>query len=77
MLRILDPHTTYFNVDQYNELMIHTEGKFGGLGIQIAIRNKVLTVMTPIGGTPASRAGLHRRPDHHHRRQIHAGHYHR
>lgn len=58
MLQILDPHTSYFEAKQYEELKIHTEGKFGGLGIQISIRDKVLTVMTPITGTPASRAGI-------------------
>lgn len=58
MMRILDPHTTYFEPKQYEELKIHTDGKFGGLGIQISIRDKVLTVMTPINGTPASRAGI-------------------
>ncbi|MBD3346948.1 MAG: PDZ domain-containing protein [Chitinivibrionales bacterium] len=58
MLTILDPHTTYFEKKQYDELRIHTEGKFGGLGIQISIRDNVLTVMTPISGTPASRAGI-------------------
>ncbi|HLV33426.1 MAG TPA: PDZ domain-containing protein, partial [Chitinispirillaceae bacterium] len=58
MLETLDPHTSYFEAKQYEELKIHTEGKFGGLGIQISIRDKVLTVMTPIAGTPASRAGI-------------------
>lgn len=58
MLKILDPHTSYFEAKQYEELKIHTEGKFGGLGIQISIRDKVLTVMTPISGTPASRSGI-------------------
>jgi len=58
MLDILDPHTTYFEKKQYEELRIHTKGKFGGLGIVISIRDKVLTVMTPIAGTPASRAGI-------------------
>lgn len=58
MLSILDPHTSYFQEKQYEELRIHTEGEFGGLGIQIAIRDKILTVMTPISGTPASRAGI-------------------
>jgi carboxyl-terminal processing protease len=58
MLQILDPHTTYFEQKQYDELLIHTEGKFGGLGIQISIRDKALTVMTPIAGTPAARAGI-------------------
>ncbi len=58
MIGILDPHTSYFREKQYEELRIQTEGEFGGLGIQIAIRDKVLTVMTPISGTPASRAGI-------------------
>jgi carboxyl-terminal processing protease len=58
MLSILDPHSTYFQKKQYEELIIQTEGKFGGLGIQISIRDKVLTVMTPIPGTPAERAGI-------------------
>lgn len=58
MLEILDPHTTYFEPKEFDDLMVHTEGKFGGLGIQISIQDKVLTVMTPIPGTPAERAGL-------------------
>ncbi|MBN1130236.1 MAG: S41 family peptidase [Chitinispirillaceae bacterium] len=58
MLRMLDPHTTYMNEKEYSELKIHLQGRFGGLGIQIAIRDKVLSVMTPITGTPASRAGI-------------------
>ena len=58
MLKTLDPHTTYFEKKQYEELMIHTEGKFGGLGIQISSRDNFIVVMTPISGTPASRAGI-------------------
>ncbi len=58
MLSILDPHTAFFKPKGFDELRIHTEGKFGGLGIQIAIQEKVLTVMTPIPGTPAERAGI-------------------
>ena len=58
MLSILDPHTNYMEKKQYNELMIKMDAQFGGLGIQIAIRDKVLTVMTPIQGTPADRAGI-------------------
>ena len=57
MLSILDPHTTYMEKKQYNELMIKMDAQFGGLGIQIAIRDKVLTVMTPIQGTPARQGG--------------------
>jgi len=58
MLSILDPHTNYMEKKSYNELMVKMDAQFGGLGIQIAIRDKVLTVMTPIQGTPADRAGI-------------------
>ncbi|MDR0330768.1 MAG: S41 family peptidase [Chitinispirillales bacterium] len=58
MTQILDPHTSYFEAKEYEDLRMQTEGKFGGLGIQISIRDKVLTVMTPISGTPAHRAGI-------------------
>jgi carboxyl-terminal processing protease len=57
-IEILDPHTTFFEPKDYDELMVHTQGEFGGLGIQIALRDKILTVMTPIAGTPAERAGI-------------------
>jgi len=57
-LQTLDPHTTFFDPKDYEDLMMQTEGKFGGLGIQISIRDKILTIMTPIEGTPAERAGL-------------------
>jgi len=57
-LGILDPHTTFFDPKDYEDLRVHTEGKFGGLGILISIRDKVLTIMTPYEGTPADRAGL-------------------
>jgi carboxyl-terminal processing protease len=58
MFDVLDPHSVYFTKKQFDELMIQTEGKFGGLGIQISIREKILTVMTPMAGTPAERIGL-------------------
>ncbi|MDR0303587.1 MAG: S41 family peptidase [Chitinispirillales bacterium] len=58
-LSILDPHTTFFDPKDYEDLMVHTEGKFGGVGMQISIRDNVLTVMTPMEGTPAERAGIH------------------
>jgi carboxyl-terminal processing protease len=58
MMNTLDPHSNYMNEKDFGDLKIHMQGKFGGLGIQIAIRDKILTVMTPIAGTPASRAGI-------------------
>jgi carboxyl-terminal processing protease len=58
MRGILDPHTAYFDAKDYEDLKISTDGEFGGLGIQIGIREKVLTVISPLSGTPAHRMGL-------------------
>jgi carboxyl-terminal processing protease len=55
---ILDPHTAYFTPKDYEDLKINTEGEFGGLGIQIGIRDQILTVVSPLAGTPAHRMGL-------------------
>ena len=55
---ILDPHTAYFTEKDYNNLKVSTEGAFGGLGITIAIRERVLTIISPLQGTPAFRMGL-------------------
>ena len=58
MLDTLDPHSTHISPRGYSELKISTVGNFGGLGIQIGIREGELTIISPIDGTPASRAGL-------------------
>ena len=58
MLASLDPHSSYLTEDAYQELQTETEGRFGGLGLEITMRNGVLTVVSPIEGTPASRAGV-------------------
>lgn len=58
MTSTLDPHTVFFTPKQYEELRIDTRGSFGGLGIQIGIRDNWLTVISPMEGTPAWRAGL-------------------
>jgi carboxyl-terminal processing protease len=55
---ILDPHTAYFTPKDYEDLKVNTEGEFGGLGIQIGIRDGILTVVSPLAGTPAHRMGL-------------------
>jgi carboxyl-terminal processing protease len=60
MLRTLDPHSLYLDVDTYEEMRMSTRGEFGGLGIVISIRDGQLTVIRPMPGTPADRAGLHR-----------------
>ena len=58
MLSSLDPHSQFMDPDTYNELKVDTEGKFGGLGIEITIKDGLLTVITPIEDTPAWKAGL-------------------
>lgn len=55
---ILDPHTAYFSEKEYTSLKVSTEGAFGGLGITIAVRERMLTVISPLQGTPAYRMGL-------------------
>ncbi|MGH7987581.1 MAG: S41 family peptidase [Candidatus Binataceae bacterium] len=58
MLASLDPHSAYLTPDLYRDLEVETRGSFGGLGIEITMRNDVLTVVAPIDGTPAYRAGI-------------------
>jgi len=58
MLATLDPYSQFMDPDSYNELKVDTEGQFGGLGIEITIRDELLTIITPIDGTPAYKAGL-------------------
>lgn len=58
MLRTLDPHSGFMPPEAYKEMKIDTKGEFGGLGIQIGIRDGVLTVIAPLEDTPAWRAGI-------------------
>lgn len=58
MLRTLDPHSSFMPPDVYREMQVETEGRFGGLGIEITLRDDILTVVSPIEGTPAFRAGI-------------------
>jgi carboxyl-terminal processing protease len=58
MLDTLDPHSQFLTKKQYDDLMVSTHGSFGGLGIEIDIRNDWLTVIAPIEGTPAHQVGL-------------------
>jgi carboxyl-terminal processing protease len=60
MLRTLDPHSVFLSPDAYREMNLSTSGHFGGLGIVISIRDQMLTVMKPMPGTPAGRAGIKR-----------------
>ena len=58
MLRTLDSHSSFMPPAVYREMQVETEGRFGGLGIEITIRDDILTVVSPIEGTPAYRAGI-------------------
>lgn len=58
MLSALDPYSQFMDPDTFKELQVETEGEFGGLGIEITIRDNLLTIITPLDGTPADRAGL-------------------
>jgi len=58
MLSSLDPYSQFMNPDFHKEIQIETEGKFGGLGIVITIKETFLTVVSPLEGTPADRAGI-------------------
>ena len=53
-----DPHTAFMTPEEYEGLRIQTTGEYGGLGIQIGVRNDWVTVIAPLPGTPAERAGL-------------------
>jgi len=58
LLANLDAHSGYLDKKQYKDLKVQTDGEFGGLGITVGMKNDVLTVISPIDGTPASKAGI-------------------
>jgi len=58
LMKTLDPHSSYMTLDAFQEMKIQTSGKFGGLGIEVSVRDGLLTVISPIEGTPAFEAGV-------------------
>jgi len=58
MLTSLDPHSSFLKPEDYKELQVETKGSFSGIGIEISTKDGVLTVVSPIEGTPAFKAGL-------------------
>ena len=58
MLSTLDPHSAYMSPEMYKEMQVETKGEFGGVGIQIGVKDSRLAVIAPIEGTPAHRAGI-------------------
>ena len=58
MVHSLDPHSSLLPPDALKELQIDTHGEFTGIGIHVTMRNNLVTVISPIEGTPAYRAGI-------------------
>lgn len=58
MLNSLDPHSGFMTPEAYKEMQVDTKGEFGGLGIQIGMKDNVLTVIAPIEDTPAYKADI-------------------
>jgi carboxyl-terminal processing protease len=58
LVKTLDPHSSYMPLDAYKDMQVQTSGKFGGLGIEVSIKSGILTVVSPIEGTPAFEAGV-------------------
>ena len=58
MLTSLDPHSSYLNAKNFNDMKVQTRGEFGGLGIEVSMENGLVKVVSPIDDTPAARAGL-------------------
>jgi carboxyl-terminal processing protease len=58
MVQSLDPHSALLPPDAYEELQIDTQGEFTGIGIRITMRNGFVTVISPIEGAPAFKAGI-------------------
>lgn len=58
MVQTLDPHSSYLTPDMLKQVEVETKGTFGGLGIEIGMKDGFLTVIAPIEDTPAARAGL-------------------
>jgi len=58
MVQSLDPHSSFLTKEEHQDLLIETKGSFSGVGIEITVRDNLLTVVSPIEGTPAYKAGI-------------------
>jgi carboxyl-terminal processing protease len=58
MLSSLDPHSSYLNPKNFQDMQVQTKGEFGGLGIEVTMEGGLIKVVSPIDDTPAFRAGL-------------------
>jgi carboxyl-terminal processing protease len=58
MVRTLDPHSAFLTPDEYRALTADTVGRFGGVGLEVGVKGDVLTVIAPMPGSPAQKAGV-------------------
>lgn len=58
MLSSLDPHSSYLNAKDFDDMRVQTKGEFGGLGIEVTMEEGLVKVVSPIDDTPAAKAGL-------------------
>jgi carboxyl-terminal processing protease len=58
MVGELDPHSAFMDAEEFEDLRIATEGNYSGIGVEVTIDDDVLTVIAPIDGSPAARAGI-------------------
>jgi carboxyl-terminal processing protease len=58
MLTHLDAHSSYFDPQTYSEMLVQTEGNYGGIGLIVAVDNGIVKVVTPMQGAPAAKAGI-------------------
>ena len=58
MLSSLDDFSSFLDPDEYKEMSVEAKGEFGGIGVEITVKDGILTIITPIAGTPADSAGI-------------------
>src|SRR5207237_8157221 len=58
MVHGLDPHSDFLDAEAYKELQVDTQGRFGGLGIEVGVEDGIVRVISPIEDTPAFKAGI-------------------
>jgi carboxyl-terminal processing protease len=58
MLETLDPHSNFLSAEIYRDMKVDTSGKFGGVGLEVSIKDEVLTVLAPMEDSPAWKVGI-------------------
>src|SRR5437899_2338344 len=58
MLASLDPHSQFMDPNDFKDMQDDTRSRFNGLGIEVAVKSGLLTVITPMEDTPAAKAGI-------------------